>query len=167
MKFISWSYRYAEQVLNSKLVLRKEIEQVIAAIEIPREGISRPSLNKEFEKQFVLKGWISQPRVRGDREDVEIEAKLDFIKERVGVEVAFGHASFIGIDLLKFQTMSYSALDQIDVGVYIVATHSLRKRLGERGQKWEGSLTFEKVCQYLPHFKSAIQVPIFVLGLDE
>jgi len=132
-----------------------------------RQKVSHgPQLNKEIEKELVSRGWKTQPRVGGDREDVEIEARLDFIKERVGIEVSFGHASFIGIDLLKFQTMSYSALDQIDVGVYIVASSNLRKRMGEKGQKWEGSLTFEKVRQYLPYFKSAIQVPIFVLGLD-
>jgi hypothetical protein len=95
-----------------------------------------------------------------------MEAKLDFIKERVGIEVAFSHASFIGIDLLKFQTMSYSALDKIDVGAYIVATSDFLKRMIEVGQKWEGSLTFEEVKRYLPNFKSAIQVPIFVLGLE-
>jgi hypothetical protein len=27
-------------------------------------------------------------------------------------------------------------------------------------------LTFEKLTRYLPHFKSAIQVPIYVLGID-
>ena len=31
---------------------------------------------------------------------------------------------------------------------------------------WEGSLSFEKVKRYLPYFKSAIQVPIYVLGID-
>lgn len=36
----------------------------------------------------------------------------------------------------------------------------------EFGQNWEGSLTFEKVKRYLPHFKSAIQVPIYVIGID-
>jgi hypothetical protein len=41
---------------------------------------------------------------------------LDFLKERNGIEVGFGHASFLGIDLLKFQVSSYSALDKIDVG---------------------------------------------------
>lgn len=30
------------------------------------------------------------------------------------------------------------------------------------GFKWEGSLQFEKVLKYLPHFRSAIQVPIFI-----
>jgi len=167
MRFVSWSYRYAEQILNSKLALRKEIEEAIAGVSVPPNGFSRPQLNSEIEKQLVAKGWSKQPRVVGEREDLEIEAKIDFIKERVGVEVAFSHNSFIGIDLLKFQTMSYSALDQIDIGVYIVATSAFLKRMKDRGQKWEGSLTFEKVHRYLPNFKSAIQVPIFVLGLDE
>jgi hypothetical protein len=45
---------------------------------------------------------------------------MDFLKERIGIEVGFGHASFLGIDLLKFQVGSYSGLDKIDVGVYIV-----------------------------------------------
>ena len=167
MRFISWSYRYAEQILNSKLALKKEIEDAIAALNIPPNGFSRPQLNEEIEKQLLAKGWSKQPRIAGERDDIEIEAKIDFIKERVGVEVAFSHNSFIGIDLLKFQTMSYSALDEIDVGVYIVATRNLLRRMEDRGQKWHGSLTFEKVRRYLPHFKSAIQVPIFVLGLDE
>ena len=36
----------------------------------------------------------------------------------------------------------------------------------ECSQNWEGSLTCEKVTRYLPHFKSAIQIPIYVLGID-
>jgi hypothetical protein len=48
---------------------------------------------------------------------------MDFLKERIGIEVGFGHASFIGIDLLKFQVASYSGLDKIDVGVYVVTTY--------------------------------------------
>jgi len=92
---------------------------------------------------------------------------MDFLKDRIGVEVEFGHSSFIGIDLLKFQVASYSGLDKIDVGVYIVTTKSFQNRMkNEIGLKWEGSLSFEKVIRYLPHFKSAIQVPIFVIGID-
>ena len=92
---------------------------------------------------------------------------MDFLKDRIGVEVGFGHASFMGIDLLKFQVSSYSALDQIDIGVYIVTTRSFQQTMiSEYNQKWEGSLTFEKVEKYLPHFKSAIQVPVYVIGID-
>jgi len=38
--------------------------------------------------------------------------------------------------------------------------------ISEHSQKWEGSLTFEKVKKYLPHLKSAIQVPIYLIGID-
>jgi hypothetical protein len=44
---------------------------------------------------------------------------MDFLQDRVGIEVGFGHAS---LDLLKFQGSSYSALSQIDVGIYVVTT---------------------------------------------
>lgn len=108
---------------------------------------------------------MDQPPVFDDAEDPA--AKMDFLKDRVGVEVGFGHASFLGIDLLKFQVASYSALNKIDLGIYIVTTTRFQKCMqSEYDQKWEGSLTFEKVIRYLPHFKSAIQVPIYVLGID-
>jgi hypothetical protein len=71
------------------------------------------------------------------------------------------------MDLLKFQVASYSALDKIDVGVYVVTTTAFQKRMeAEFGKTWEGSLSFERVEMYLPHLKSAIQVPIYVLGID-
>ena len=97
--------------------------------------------------------------------------KFDFLKERIGVEVQFGHPSFMGIDLLKFQIASYSNLNQIDVGVYIVATNNFIKSMpklckGNDDIKWNGSLPFEKVVTYLPHVKSAIQIPIYVIGID-
>jgi hypothetical protein len=41
----------------------------------------------------------------------------------------FWASSFIGIDLLKFQVSSYSALDKIDVGVYVVTTRNFQKRM--------------------------------------
>lgn len=79
----------------------------------------------------------------------------------------FGHSSFLGIDLLKFQVASYSALDRIDLGVYIVTTREFQKTMKvEYQQNWEGSLSFEKVTRYLPHFKSAIPVPVYVFGVD-
>lgn len=92
---------------------------------------------------------------------------MDFLKERVGIEVGFTHSSFLGIDLLEFQVASYSGLDRIDVGVYIVTTREFQKRMKkDYGKTWEGSLSFETVTRYLPHFKSAIQVPIYVIGVD-
>ena len=160
-----FSYRFAEQVLNSKLALKQEVEAILTSQAIEVASLSRPNFNKVLRESFVTHGWHDQPHVFSDDED--LGAKMDFLKERVGIEVGFGHASFIGIDLLKFQVSSYSGLDQIDVGIYVTTTRRFQKHMAsQHQQKWEGSLTFEKVKKYLPQFKSAIQVPIYVLGID-
>ncbi len=168
-----FSYRFAEQVLNSKLALKQEVEAILTSEAIEVASLSRPNFNKVLKESFVARGWHDQPHVFSDDED--LGAKMDFLKERVGIEVGFGHASFIGIDLLKFQVSSYSGLDQIDVGmswgvirpIYVTTTRRFQRHMAtQHQQKWEGSLTFEKVKKYLPQFKSAIQVPIYVLGID-
>lgn len=161
----SFSYRFAEQVLNSRLSIKQEIEGILLDPRIQLSELSRPKFNEVLEELFVGKGWENQPAVFDEPGDPS--AKMDFLKDRVGVEVGFGHASFIGIDLLKFQVSSYSGLDKIDVGIYIVTTKEFQKSMkAEFGLNWEGSLRFEKVVRYLPHFKSAIQVPIYVIGID-
>jgi hypothetical protein len=160
-----FSYRFAEQVLNSKLALKQEVESILTSEAIEIASLSRPNFNKVLRDMFVERGWDDQPYVFAADDDPA--AKMDFRKERVGIEVGFGHASFMGIDLLKFQVSSYSGLDQIDVGIYVTTTRRFQRHMGtSHDQKWEGSLTFEKVKNYLPHFRSAIQVPVYVLGID-
>jgi hypothetical protein len=170
LKFVSYSYRFADEVLNSHLAVKKEIEDVISAIESPVAGPEagdkpgagtkpevRPKLTKLFEEQFLKRGWERQFRIFDDPGSPM--AKIDFMKSRVGVQVAFSHGSFLGMDLLKFQVLSYADLNKIDVGVYIVPTNELPKR------GFEGSVTFDRVKLYLPRLRSAIQVPVWVVGL--
>jgi hypothetical protein len=112
---LKWfSYRFAEQVLNSNLLIKNEIESVLLDQPIDMAALSRPRFNAVLQERFVSRGWTSQPQVFDEPD--EPGAKMDFLKGRVGIEVGFGHASFIGIDMLKFQVSSYSALDKIDVG---------------------------------------------------
>jgi len=161
----TYSFRFAEQVLNSRLTIKQEIEKILQNPNIKVSELSRPKFNEILEVLFVENNWTSQPQVFPEPKDPS--AKMDFLKDRVGIEVAFGHSSFMGIDILKFQVSSYSALDQIDIGVYITTTKNFQKKMiNEYNKKWEGSLTFEKVKKYLPHFKSAIQVPIYLIGID-
>ena len=161
----NFSYRFAEQVLNSKLALKQEIEKILTDSSLEISSLSRPKFNQILKEKFITKGWEDQPRVFDEIGDPL--AKMDFLKERIGIEVGFGHGSFVGIDLLKFQVASYSGLNKIDLGVYIVTTFNFQKQMKKKySQNWEGSLTYEKVVKYLPHFKSAIQVPIYVIGID-
>src|SRR5262245_24723474 len=88
-----FSYRFAEQVLNSKRALKQEIEEILTSEAIEIASLSRPGFNKTLRQLFVSKGWTDQPYVFGD--DDTLGAKMDFLKERVGIEVGFGHASFL------------------------------------------------------------------------
>ena len=165
LRYKTFSYRFAEQVLNSKLAIKDEILSVITDPSIEVATLSRPYFNKVLRDSFTKKGWQDQPSVFDEEGDPA--AKMDFLKERVGIEVGFGHASFLGIDLLKFQVASYSGLDKIDVGAYVTTTKQFQRIMpSQYRQNWEGSLTFEKIQRYLPHFKSAIQIPIYVIGID-
>lgn len=160
-----YSYRFAEQVFNGKIQIKNELEDIIYSATKNLSVLSRPEFNKTLNSEFKKRGWEAQPPVF-DKED-DAYAKFDFLKDRIGVEVQFGHSSFIGIDLLKFQVASFSNLDTIDFGVYITTTAAFQKELKSKyGLKWDGSLTFEKVVRYLPYIRSAIQVPIYVIGID-
>ena len=162
----NYSYRFAEQVLNGRLSIKQEIENILTDSSLPIHELKRPRFNSELDSRFLERGWESQPLVFG-RSDGEPLARMDFLKDRVGIEVEFGHSSFIGIDLLKLQLSSFSGLDKIDVGVYVVTTSNFQKRMKhEFNLNWSGSLSYEKVCRYLPHFRSAIHVPVFVIGID-
>lgn len=165
IKLKKYSYRFAEQIFNSKLDTKNEIKNIIYSSCVDFSKLTRPGFNAILEEEFKRYGWESQASIFPS--DVKAYAKLDFLKDRIGVEVQFGHPSFIGIDLLKFQISSYSNLDNIDFGVYICTTLNMQKYLSTHwGHKWGGSLNYEKVINYLPQCKSAIQVPIYVIGID-
>ena len=160
-----YSYRFAEQVFNGKIELKNELEEIIFESTKDLSILSRPEFNRILKDEFLKKGWINQPPVFENNDDAY--AKFDFLKNRVGVEVQFGHSSFIGIDLLKFQVASFSGLDTIDFGVYITTTNAFQKEMRTKYKlKWDASLSFEKVVRYLPYMRSAIQVPIYVIGID-
>lgn len=164
VRYNAFSYRFAEEVLNSKLSVKREIESVLTSGSIDMKSLSRPNFNQVLRVLFTEKGWEDQPTVFDEQGDPT--ARMDFLKDRVGIEVEFGHSSFIGIDLLKFQVASCSGLNKIDLGVYVTTTKEFQKRMKtEFSQNWEGSLSYEKVVRYLPHLKSAIQVPVWVIGL--
>ena len=123
----TFSFRFAEQVLNSKFTTKQEIEAILNDKTIDLSKMSRPAFNEKLDQLFVMKGWERQPSVFSETSDPA--AKMDFLKERVGIEVEFGHSSFIGIDLLKFKVASYSGLDKIDIGVYVVTTKEFQKAM--------------------------------------
>jgi hypothetical protein len=85
----TFSFQFAEQVLNSKLAIKQEIESVLADSRIDVIQLSRPRVNELLGETFPAKSWERQPAVFDESDDPS--AKMDFVKERVGIEVA-GHS---------------------------------------------------------------------------
>lgn len=181
MNYMEWSYRLAEQVINGYQTEKREIVDIIRSIDVKQaiaaastsgkrsksgKVLIRGALNQLFEAEFLKRKWEGgHGGVRVFGEEDGPDTKVDFLKGRVAVEVAFTHADYLGNDLLKFQMMSYAHLNKIDVGVYIVVTKDLVQNHSD--VNFEGSIDFAKVVKYLPEYRSAIQVPIYVLGLKD
>ena len=75
-----FSYRFAEQVLNSKLAIKQEIESILTSEAIDLATLSRPAFNEVLRESFVAKGWKDQPYVFSEEDDPT--PKMDFMKER-------------------------------------------------------------------------------------
>lgn len=67
-----FSYRFAEQVLNSKLALKQEIENILLDRSINIASLSRPHFNEVLKELFDKKGWESQPSVFDEPGDPSI-----------------------------------------------------------------------------------------------
>jgi len=72
-----YSFRFAEQVLNSKLALKHEIESILLDPSIDLHTLNRPHFNKVLENLFIKKGWEIQPKVFDEKQDPS--AKFDFL----------------------------------------------------------------------------------------
>ncbi len=140
-------------MLNSKLAIKQEIDNIPTDFGSDISSLSRPKFNVAIQERFVSKEYDRQPLVFDAPKDPS--ANMDFLTERIGIEVCFGHPSFIGIDLIKFQADSHSDVDKIDVGIYIVTPRNFQMQMKiDYKQKWRGSLAYEKVVRYLSHLRS-------------
>ena len=72
----TFSYRFAEQVLNSRLAIKEEIVSVITDPSIDVAILSRPNFKKVLRDSFTQKGWQNQPSVFDEEDDPA--AKMDF-----------------------------------------------------------------------------------------
>jgi len=162
----TYQFRNSDVILDSKKDIKKEIFEIINKIKIPGKGTGmRDKLNKAFKEEFRKRGWAPKRikiNVKGKEESF---GEVDFFKDRVAIEVSFTHRSFIGVDLLKMETLSFSIKDEIDLGIMIVVTDEFQKK---HFPTTAGSMTLKQITRYLEGpYKSAIDVPILVIGLKD
>ena len=63
-------------MLNSKLALKEELEDILTHDTIDISSLSRPRFNEVLETLFQEKGWLLQPSVFEEKGDPG--AKMDF-----------------------------------------------------------------------------------------
>lgn len=165
IKLQSNSYRMAEDILNSYPNLKDEVDNTLLNQDIDLSSLSRYHYNQVLKELFKSNGWQNNPSQL--HEPVNPLARLELIKNNIGLEIGFRHSSLIGHNLLKFQLSPPHNSDKINLGIFIVTTVNFQKQIKKIYQhNWTGAMSFERVDRYLRHFKSTIQMPIYLVGID-
>lgn len=148
---------------------------------------SQKLLNKEFERILNPLGWksqktpyyvtsdlvvardISQMRdkkeqaayiMRKGLEPLSTNNQVDFVKDRVAVEVQFGKYFSVAYDLHVKHTFFYLR-DDIDVGIEIIPTREMMRRM-DTGVAW-----FEnEVANVIREGRSNPTVPLVIIGIE-
>ncbi len=157
----------------------KEIYETIALIKACKTKISKEKtkkgkelyspidMNKQFEQAFKEKGFkelrdtytITLPN-----SDIAISGaykQVDFVKEKVLVEVQFGKYAFMFYDMAKFQYFFNE--NKADVGIEIVPCHGLHKGMSS-GVSYGEQLVYdiERLKRHFP----AVPVKVILIDVD-
>jgi len=173
MKLYFMSYRFGDEVLESKEYkpLKNEIVEILQNAPVPK--LKKPKIRRRGKKEFIFttdqkklnsyldreferKGWEVHPPIVPDK---ETKLFADYRKNKVQVEVQFGNMARWYGDIFKFQ-LSYS-LGIIEVGISCVPTKKFARTIDEN------VAYYERVCRELPYAKMSITLPILVIGLEE
>ncbi len=129
-------------------------------------------LNAAFKKAFLSRGW--EPRkvlcdypthyYRSSYEPLPLNKgafrEMDFVKEKLGVEVQFGKYSFMVYNVAAKMTI-FRNLDIIDTGVEIVPVKHFADEMSS------GVSYFEQFVWDLEKRGVAdIDIPVLILGID-
>ncbi|HVB61476.1 MAG TPA: BglII/BstYI family type II restriction endonuclease, partial [Ktedonobacteraceae bacterium] len=165
-----------------------EVWQVIQAVDAEhcqartsrvsnRERYGTSALNYAFREQFLARSWQNYkvaveysknyyvpgyiPRTeRG--EEQQIYREMDFVKNRLGIEMQFDKGSFGDIiyDICAKMTI-FANLDVIDCGIEIVPVKGLAEVMST------GVSYFEQFVWDLEHRGVAdIDIPVLIIGID-
>lgn len=136
---------------------------------------SPPALNKAFKAEFHERGWINHkviaeyskeyyvpeysPPKRTARDTAPFR-DMDFVKNKLGVEVQFGKYSFMVYNVCAKMTI-FAKMGVIDCGIEIVPVKGLVDGMSS------GVSYFEQFVWDLEHRGvSDIDIPVLILGID-
>lgn len=181
-----YSFNSGKEVIESRYARElQEIKQIIAAVDstkhktkvskektMPGRVLYKPrSLNKAFRTEFEARGWrkhkvpceySTEYYMPGFTSSVSSRGafrEIDFIKNRLGVEVQFGKYAFMVYNVCAKMTI-FHKLDLIDVGVEIVPVKAFADDMST------GVSYFEQFVWDLEQRGVAdIDIPVLILGI--
>jgi hypothetical protein len=129
--------------------------------------ISPSDMNAQFRKEFHLRGYKELKdtyTITLPNSNVAISGaykQVDFVKEKVLVEVQFGKYAFMFYDMAKFQYFFNE--NKADVGIEIVPCHGLHKQMST-GVSFGEQLIFdiERLKRHFP----AVPVKVILIDID-
>lgn len=157
----------------------QEIYDAIASVVARRTKISKEKtmkgkklysprdMNQQFRDEFRPRGYIELR----DRYTITIPAssvsisgaykQIDFVKDKVLVEVQFGKYAFMFYDMAKFQY--FFNVNKADVGIEIVPCHGLQKEMSS-GVSYGEQLVYdiERLKRHFP----AVPVKVILIDID-
>jgi restriction endonuclease BglII len=183
-----YSFNKGEQEISKRYPsLISEIESVITSIDARhyrtkrsrektkkyRMLFSPKELNKAFKREFLKRGWQPKKERCEYSKAYYVEGyeppklrhgtpyrEMDFVKEKLGVEVQLGKYSFMVYNVCAKMTI-FKNLGHIDCGVEIVPMHGFAKGMST------GVSYFEQFAWDLTTRGVAnIDVPVLILGVD-
>ena len=181
-----YSFNGGEQAVKSRYAKElREIRQAIAAVDsighkskvsrektMPGKVLYKPrSLNDAFRAEFEANSWRKHkvpceyptayytPGFRSDAASKGAFREMDFIKNRLGVEIQFGKYAFMVYNVCAKMTI-FHKMDLIDVGVEIVPVKAFADDMST------GVSYFEQFVWDLEHRGVAdIDIPVLILGI--
>jgi hypothetical protein len=158
----------------------RDIYEVIAEVTARRSKVSREKtqrgrwlyspkeMNRQFREAFIARGYRELRdtyTITIPDSDVSIRGafkQIDFVKDRVLVEVQFGKYAFMFYDMAKFQYFFNE--NKADVGVEIVPCHALKKQMST-GVSYGEQLVYdiERLKRHFP----AVPVKVILIDVDE
>ncbi len=181
-----YSFNGGKEIIQSKFGSElREIERIIATVDSaahktkasrektkPGRVLYSPySLNKAFTKEFQKRQWRNhrvlcqyptqyyQPGFTPATSSKGAFREMDFVKNRVGVEVQFGKYAFMVYNVCAKMTI-FHKMDVIDVGIEIVPVKDFVVEMSS------GISYFEQFVWDLEQRGVAdIDIPVLILGI--
>ena len=136
LEALGWKEMKTEYYVTGDITTTKEIVQVKDA------NVQKQTINRKGLKAFSTYNQV------------------DFVKERVAIEVQFGKYFSVAYDLHVKHTFFFLR-DEIDVGIEIIPTHAMMRRM-DTGVAW-----FEnEVTNVIREGRNNPSVPIVIIGIE-